>query len=307
MLFRSSPDRRRARWAMVAALVLIAALGIAGKSWWDAEDNAFQRFIYKPLGLDAAYDTASGRLLLELRKSGWLQKNDDLIPDHNHLIHLYVVSVPKLDKVWHLHPDMVEPGKFVHAVPPMPSGLYRLFADIVHQTGFPETLTTEIRLPSVKGTPLTGDDSAGESYSAAIASKTVSVFEFSDGHRMIWERPSAPLQPSQPEFFRFRLEDANGQPASDMELYMGMPGHAAFVKTDLTVFAHVHPSGTVPMAALSLAASDPHAGHAASAALPATVAFPFAFPKSGAYRIFVQVKRAGKVITGVFDARAGAP
>jgi hypothetical protein len=29
--------------------------------------------------------------------------------------------------------------------------------------------------------------------------------------------------------------------------------------------------------------------------------FPYGFPKPGAYRIFVQIKRAGAVETGVFD------
>jgi hypothetical protein len=35
---------------------------------------------------------------------------------------------------------------------------------------------------------------------------------------------------------------------------------------------------------------------------PSTVTFPYGFPEPGDYRIFVQVKRAGRVITGVFDA-----
>jgi hypothetical protein len=34
------------------------------------------------------------------------------------------------------------------------------------------------------------------------------------------------------------------------------------------------------------------------------VAFPYGFPRAGDYRIFVQVKRAGRIETGVFDAHA---
>ena len=47
-------------------------------------------------------------------------------------------------------------------------------------------------------------------------------------------------------------------------------------------------------------AGEEHAHH--EMALPSTVTFPYGFPESGEYRIFVQVKRAGRVITGVFDA-----
>ncbi|MGH7416251.1 MAG: hypothetical protein ACREKB_00540, partial [Candidatus Rokuibacteriota bacterium] len=101
--------------------------------------------------------------------------------------------------------------------------------------------------------------------------------------------------------FRFRVEDHNRRPAEDLELYMGMPGHAVFLKKDRSVFAHVHPSGSAPMAALALV--DPQAAHAGHHdRLPPVVSFPYGFPQPGEYRIFVQVKRAGRVETGAFDA-----
>ena len=86
-----------------------------------------------------------------------------------------------------------------------------------------------------------------------------------------------------------------------------MAAHAVFLSTDGNVFAHVHPAGSVSMAAVNLAAArSPKAemenmDHAAPSA---EVTFPYGFPKPGDYRIFVQVKRAGKVETGEFVAKA---
>ncbi len=78
---------------------------------------------------------------------------------------------------------------------------------------------------------------------------------------------------------------------------MGMPGHAAVVKRDLSVMAHLHPMGTVPMASLEVFS----AGHLMPHAAGSQVSFPYGFPQPGAYRIWVQVKRAGRVLTEVFD------
>jgi hypothetical protein len=293
-------QERRGRRVMLVTGVLVVAMIYLGKLWWDSDDNAFQRFIYKPLKMTAALEPA-GRLALRLETSGWLQSVDDLLPDHTHLMHLYLIRLPDMERIWHLHPEMTSAGNFSQDLPTIPQGRYQIYADIVHGNGLPETLVTQIELPDVPGKPLTGDDAAGQGppLSAATANRTVA--DLSDGYRLIWERPST-LAPGRLTSFQFRVEDRDGKPATDLELYMGMQGHAAFVKTDGSVFAHIHPSGTVPMAALALAQGDPHAGHAMGrATLPPVVSFPYALPKPGAYRIIVQIKRAGHVETAVFD------
>jgi hypothetical protein len=101
-----------------------------------------------------------------------------------------------------------------------------------------------------------------------------------------------------------------------MQPYMGMAGHAAFVKTDGTVFAHTHPEGSAAMAALMLANGEDNSamGHEGMKMdmpmamgqhgdpVSSTVEFPYGFPSPGRYRIFVQMKHGAIVETGAFDA-----
>jgi hypothetical protein len=297
--------RRRSRYAMAGATLVAAGALFLGNLWWNSEAGWYRRYVFKPIELRGTVESGS-RLMLRLSDPGWLNRSlDDLIPDHNHLMHVYMIRLPQMDVVRHLHPEQMEAGLFEQDLPSLPPGRYVLFGDIVHRNGLPETVTAEVEAPTIEGRAPTGDDSGGSAPPLAQADYNRIVFPLSDGYRMVWQRPAPPLRAGRAMLFRFRLEDEAGRPASGMELYMGMAGHAAFVCTDRSVFAHVHPSGSAPMAALSLAGNDdPHAGHAMMApGIPAEVSFPYGFPKSGDYRIFVQVKRAGRVETGVFDAR----
>ncbi len=302
------PDAVRVRRSHVAMTVtgLLVIAGVwFGNGWWNSEAGFYRRIVYKPLQLQPSVE-GRNRLVLRLVNPGWLDRGTtDLLPDHNHLMHLYTIRVPQMDRVWHLHPERQEDGTFVQQLPSMPAGRYALYGDIVHANGLPETPTAEIDLPAISGQPLTGDDAGGEGPPLAFADYSRTASPLPGGYRMVWERDSAAIHAKRPYLFRFRLEDPEGKPAQGMELYMGMPGHAAFVSTDRSVFAHVHPSGSVPMASLQVVQPDnPHAGHMMMMeGPPAEVSFPYGFPKPGAYRIFVQVKRSGTVLTGIFDAK----
>jgi hypothetical protein len=339
---------RRSWYVMIATAALLVVAIYFANSWWNSEATRYDRYIFKPLQMSATLESGD-RLTLRLSDPGWLRmrKVDDLIPDHNHLMHLYVISLPNMDRVWHLHPELVESSPapapkfaanarpetraFLSAeesngeavlsqnLPPMPAGRYALYGDIVHSDGLPETLVTELNLPAVAGHPLQGDDAGGSGPPISAADFNRTVAQLPDGWRMVWDRDPGPLHARRATSFRFRLEDAQGKPAQDMELYMGMPGHAAFVRDDRSVFAHIHPSGSVPMASLGLTqnsggdasmAGMSHGmmghnmmGHSMTEALPAEVSFLYGFPKPGDYRIYVQVKHGGTVETGVFDAR----
>ncbi len=294
---------RRARVVMLVTAVLLVVGLWFGNGWWNSEAGSYSRIIFKPLQLKTEVVDGS-RLILQLEDPGWLnRRTDDLLPDHNHLMHLYVIHVPEMDLVWHLHPERTGDANFEQRLPAMPAGRYALYGDVVHANGLAETAAGEIQLPPIAGSPLTGDDAAGTGPIVTRADYTRTASPLARGYRMVWERGEGKLHTRQPYEFRFRLEDAQGKPADGMELYMGMLGHAAFVSTDRGVFAHVHPSGSVPMPAIELAQPEnPHAGHMMmQSGLPAEVSFPYGFPKPGAYRIFVQMKRAGEIVTGMFD------
>jgi hypothetical protein len=298
--------RRRGRIVGVLATCLVIAVIALGNRWWTVEASTYARYVYKPLETTATV-TNTGALRLTLHDPGWitLRRLDDFVADHGHLMHLFVVS-PDLDRLWHLHPEETATGVFEQRLPDIPAGQYELFADLVHASGISETATGAVTIPATTAVPLSGDDSAYADSGAVL----------SDGGRIVWVRDGQSLSPKRLALFTFRVEDASGKPADDLELYMGMPGHAIFMRRDRTVFAHVHPSGSAPMAAMDIGqrALDGGAGPSVDlpqhsshgGGVPATVTFPFGFPEPGDYRIFVQVKRRGRVETAAFDAHVPA-
>lgn len=222
-----------------------------------------------------------------------------------------------MDAVFHLHPSLAGEGDFRISLPAMPPGSYALYGDVVHASGFPETLVSNIVIPAnMTGGP-PGPDDAASSPPPLSAGTLGNSYKLPDGYVMVWDRPSK-VTANTAYTFRFQLLDASGNAAADMQPYMGMAGHAAFVKTDGTVFAHTHPEGSAAMAALMLANGErtsEHAGmsmgmdmnmpmdmgHQHSDPISNTVEFPYGFPSSGRYRIFVQMKRGTTVETGAFD------
>jgi hypothetical protein len=309
-------NQRSARIAMAVAAVVLVAGVFLGNVWWKSEAASYSEYIYKPLQMSASL-RAPATLHLELHDPGWLSARhlDDFIPDHDHLMHLYVIRWPQMDVVFHLHPQPADAGEFSLMLPSMPAGNYRLYADIVHKNGFPETIVGSITVPSITGAPIAGDDTSGTA--PPVSTKTESSssedrsFRLPDDYTMVWKSPGK-LLAGAPREFQFELIDKTSRPASDESLYMGMLGHAAFVKADGSVFAHIHPNGSMSMAALMMANPQTQMRPSTSAMmtgmtmtsdrLPASVTFPYGFPSGGNYRIFVQMKHGQTVETGIFDA-----
>ena len=227
-------------------------------------------------------------------------KMDDLVDDHDHRMHLFAVRQPEMDVLLHLHPKVIAPGRFEVTLPSMAPGKFLLFADVVHRDGQLDTFTASAGLPVQAGNVLSGDDSEGVvpgiSQAEALSGPGTTTIRLADGYGMTLDLPME-LHARSGQLLRVVLLDPAGAPPADMELYMGMQAHAAVFKTDGTVFAHIHPTGTIPMAAYST-----NMGGMDMTSEPASeVSFPFGFPSAGRYRIFVQMKHGGVIETGAFD------
>ncbi len=165
-------DARRAKIVAVVTIILVAGLLYLGKSWWKLEDDSYQSRVdfYKPPIAETTLENGN-RLILRAKGQDprWSERINmgEVVPDHNHLMHLFLIELPGMNRMWHLHPTLAEGGAFVDDLPTMPAGRYQVFADVVDARGFPWTLVGTVDLPQINGNALTGDDSTWSG--AAIA------------------------------------------------------------------------------------------------------------------------------------------
>lgn len=306
--------RRRARIG-VAVMAILAGLALwGGNRWWNAEASSYSRSIlYRPFASNATIAQHGERrtLTLSIRDERWNgrpnpgSRYNALLPDHGKLMHLFLVREPALDALAHLHPVARTPEAldFDAEVPPLPSGRYRVYGDIVHESGYAQTLVSSVELAgadTAAGPATDGDDSWFSGSGTAEAA--TATFDLGDGTHLEWQRGDRAIEAGVERDLRFVVRDVSGAPAT-VEPYMGMAAHVAIASRDASVFAHLHPSGSISMAAMQkfagAAVADPHAGHVMP--VDSAVAIPYAFPKAGPFRIFVQVKRGDQVKTAAFD------
>ncbi len=302
----SSAQRRRGWVATAATLILLGLAVWGGARWWNAEATSYAASIYRAPEVQAILkgDDLDLRVKALSDKDRWEDPaSANLLPDHGKMIHLYAIRMPQMDAAYHLHPEFDAPSDFRMALPAMPPGEYALYGDVVHANGFPETLTAKLEVPAgMTGAPLGVDDASA--HPAAVDHGPLGTsYKLPDGYTMVWDKPAA-LTANTAYSFRFRLLAPDGSPASDMQPYLGMAGHAAFVKTDGSVFAHTHPEGSAPMPSVMLANGMDGGMEMASGPITNAVEFPYGFPTPGTYRIFIQMKHGTTVETGVFDALA---
>lgn len=376
----------RRRWiGMGIGAVALALLLTGWRSWWNSSAEQYRtEQLYQPLRINASVgsQTAQPKLTIKIDTTGFGVTHGTgrrrvapqarrlmsfVIPDHGKLMHTFLVRVPGLDAFAHLHPTRPDSLTYEAALPPLPAGKYLLYSDIVFRSGFAETLTDTITIAEQTNqtyTPADRDDSwlvtkpmgikAGAENvphldnGMVVCGKPGASMKLADGSSMLWmDKPQQILESGKLYNLKFAVADAQGKPAP-LEPYLGMGGHAVILRSDGTVYIHLHPVGTYSMAAEGsfvgrladtarlfrypnanefrdsidryvarinalpeveknklLMAAMPNMSH--KMAVNNMVEFPYAFPRAGHYRIWIQVKRNGQVLTGVFDTEVKDP
>ncbi len=328
------PDAKRRKISRIAAsvaTVFLATILFGGWTWWNSEENNYKGSLFKPLTATAAtLKNADGlSVTMSIAESSWIKRRDSvwlrargrstfspLIPDHGKLMHLFVIGGPENVAFAHLHPVTADSVTFSSLLPALPPGHYRAFGDIVHESGFSQTLSSSFEVPAGvdQSARLTDPDDA---MLVRPAANGITEVKLEDGSTLKWQTASTDRKSGVEAGLRFSVLGADGKPVA-VQPYMGMAGHAVVMREDGAVFVHLHPSGTVSMASqMALTMRQPGDSVAGTlskrlagmSAMPSPAAeslsgeaitFPYAFPQPGNYLVWVQVKRDGKILSGAF-------
>jgi hypothetical protein len=323
--------------AIITGVVLVVAL-VGGRKWWNAEEQDFRSRLreggWPDLTSTIRLEGSHRILKLVLGHTALPSFGPDaslnLATDHGKLLHLFLVGQPNHQSFAHIHPVRLGNKTFEVALPPLAEGDYALFCDLTQDSGLSSTATNSVHLPAAPSSPAVAgaaislepdpDDSWAINPAVTVRENSIgdTLCRLPDGTQIIWKAHS-PLQSQRDAALQFQVRDQAGQPVR-LEPYMGMMSHAAVLRSDGHVFAHLHPSGNYSMAAQMLfegkmaketgAASSavgtdhsimdewcgPVAGGGAS-----IIALPYEFPTPGDYRVWVQIKTDGQIKTGIFD------
>jgi hypothetical protein len=236
--------RRRARLVSAIAAPMLALVLFGGARWWKSVDITYQRRMYRLWPAQTAIDRDGGRVILKFTvvdSGGNPTPLDPLMPDHGKMMHLFVIGAPSMGSFAHLHPVQKGSNQFLTAIPPLPPGDYRLYADVTTEIGQTHTLTSWVRL--------TRDDSV-----QAATAPDASMKDPDDSWRVAAAAKDV-----------FVLRD----------------------RGDTTATGRLRPL--------------PDNSPSQRMRMEGEFSVPYVFPRSGEYRIWVQVRRQSRVLTGVFD------
>ena len=325
---------KKSRISMLLGTLIFIGLLYGGRMWWTSIDNQYQENLFKPLEVTSEVVIKNDTRILQISITDekWIKGlYPPLIPDHGKMMHTYFIRIPELDAFSHIHPVSIDKNQntFQVIVPPLPGGNYVFFVDITHESGFAQTLVDTVLVPEFSGFEYLedlqidrdSDDSwrMGYSLPELELDSVAGASDLVNGKYLIeWINLPDRIFVGKEVEFSFEVTDIEGGHLS-LEPYMGMLSHAGILKTDGSVFLHLHPIGSISMASqqrfeqqagIKTQLRSKHEGHMDHSQrmgdkmhkMSETVSYPpIEFPQPGQYRIWIQVKVSGEVLTGIFN------
>jgi hypothetical protein len=205
------------------------------------------------------------RFLVRHADDGAVVRRFELV--HERVFHLFIVS-QDLEYFQHVHPVLREDGSLDAPIEVPRAGVYRLIADFMPGSGWPQLMQKSIVTAGYEGTlavtPILEPDRAAKTVENTRV--TLDMTEATAGREQL---------------VTFHLDEA-GRGVEDLEPYLGAGGHLLVVSDDLSIAFHSH-----PVAALAAPAGP-------------DVVFQVLFPNAGMYRLWAQFQRHGRVLTASF-------
>lgn len=222
----------------------------------------------------------------------------DLQIVHEKPMHLLIVA-DDLNEFYHEHPEPQTDGSYRASFVFPNGGNYRLYADSTPIAG--------VQVVQNFSVGVGGSERAEREF---VIDKT---FEKTAENLRVVMKPSGDFVSEDEMTLDFAVSDAaTGNPVTDLENYLGEKAHFVVISRDLKEFVHAHSvsADNVKAEHAHGAAGDAARNHGEkmSSAAASNVSAHIAFSKAGAYRLWAQFKRGGKIITVpfTFDVKQGA-
>lgn len=201
----------------------------------------------------------------------------DLQIVHEKPLHFLIVSDDLAD-FYHIHPEPQADGTLATDFTFPKGGKYFAYADYMPKgaTQIVDRMPIEIDGAQRTPEPLKAD----------------AKLEKTQENLRVVMKPDGELESNKEMMLNFMVMDAaTNKPVTDLENYLGEKAHFVIISEDLKDFVHAHP----------LSGDNIKSGEhkhdekiSANAEMP-TVSAHVTFPNAGLYKVFVEIKRAGKV------------
>jgi hypothetical protein len=217
---------------------------------------------------------------------------------HERPLHLLIVS-EDLAEFDHVHPEQLVGTSYDVTHVFQHGGRYRLYANYTPPGSgtLVEPFTVDVAGPSRPAVPLLAD----ERWTKVV-----------DGVKAAL-RFDGPLRAGADIRLECSFTDASTDaPVTDLQLYLGALAHIVLIREDLSSFVHLHPqeAGEIYDPSRDPAAHFHDPKELAKKLIgpsPSTITAIASFPKPGKYKLWLQIERAGRMITVPFvlDVAAG--